>query len=60
MIAEGVETKDQANYLKDRKCDLLQGFYYSMPVPATEIPALMDVDYNSPREETVSALASQT
>lgn len=33
IIAEGVETKDQAKFLFDCGCDAAQGFYYSKPVP---------------------------
>lgn len=33
IIAEGVETGDQAKFLYDCGCDAAQGFYYSKPVP---------------------------
>ena len=35
-IAEGVETIDQVNALKDLGCDLLQGYYYSKPIFAED------------------------
>ncbi|HEX5710862.1 MAG TPA: EAL domain-containing protein, partial [Sulfuricurvum sp.] len=31
VVAEGVETKEQLEFLKERGCDLIQGFYYSPP-----------------------------
>jgi EAL domain-containing protein (putative c-di-GMP-specific phosphodiesterase class I) len=37
VIAEGVETVGQSNLLVDMGCDELQGFLYSMPIPADEI-----------------------
>ncbi len=35
-VAEGVETKDQVDFLREVKCDCVQGFYYAKPVPAAE------------------------
>jgi diguanylate cyclase (GGDEF)-like protein len=37
VIAEGVETKAQLDFLKNEGCDEVQGFYFSRPVPAAEI-----------------------
>ena len=36
VIAEGVETEEQLNALKAMGCDLVQGYYFSRPVPAKE------------------------
>jgi len=33
VVAEGVETERQAEFLRERGCDVLQGFLYSRPVP---------------------------
>jgi EAL domain-containing protein (putative c-di-GMP-specific phosphodiesterase class I) len=32
VIAEGVETEEQLNILKELKCDEIQGYYYSKPL----------------------------
>ena len=32
VVAEGVETKDQLNFLKKKKCDVVQGYYFSKPL----------------------------
>ena len=32
-IAEGVETKEQREYLLEKGCDIIQGYYYSKPLP---------------------------
>lgn len=32
VISEGVETKDQADFLKQAGCDIFQGYYFSKPV----------------------------
>lgn len=35
-VAEGVEDKEQVDYLKKVKCDLIQGYYYSKPIKLNE------------------------
>lgn len=37
IIAEGVETEEQLNYLKQLDCHLIQGYYYSQPLPKKKI-----------------------
>jgi diguanylate cyclase (GGDEF)-like protein len=41
VIAEGVETLDQANFLRVQNCDIAQGYYYSKPVNHTGIETLL-------------------
>ena len=41
VTAEGVETLQQAEALKAMDCDTLQGYYFSKPVAAAEIPGLL-------------------
>ena len=36
VIAEGVETEEQAAFLKENLCDRLQGFLFSPAMPAAE------------------------
>lgn len=36
IIAEGVETEDQADFLRDIGCEVIQGYLYSKPVPEDE------------------------
>lgn len=36
-IAEGVETKEQVEIIKDLGCDIGQGFYWDKPMPANQI-----------------------
>ena len=35
-IVEGVETKEQAEFIKNMKCDIIQGYYYSKPIQKEE------------------------
>jgi predicted signal transduction protein with EAL and GGDEF domain len=37
VVAEGVETEGQLNFLRKQKCDIIQGYYYSRPLPAAEL-----------------------
>ncbi len=37
VLAEGVETSSQLEILRRNGCDFIQGYYYSKPLPATEI-----------------------
>lgn len=46
IIAEGVETEEQLNYLYRHKCHKVQGFYFSKPVPADEALAMMASEQN--------------
>lgn len=40
-IAEGVETTEQLTFLRSRECDLMQGYYFSRPVPADVITQML-------------------
>jgi diguanylate cyclase (GGDEF)-like protein/PAS domain S-box-containing protein len=42
VIAEGVETEAQRDFLRARGCHLMQGYLFSQPVPAEEIPRLLE------------------
>ena len=41
VIAEGVETRGQLEYLQAHDCDQLQGYYFSRPVPAQAFEQLL-------------------
>jgi len=42
VIAEGVEKERQLLYLNDMGCSAIQGYYYSKPLPATEVKLLFE------------------
>lgn len=41
-IAEGVETKEQFQYLKELECDMIQGYYMGRPMPAQGIADILE------------------
>ena len=41
VVAEGVETEKQLEILKDASCDLVQGYYFSRPLPPDEFEQLI-------------------
>lgn len=42
VVAEGVETKEQLDLLKEMGCDIVQGYYFSKPVPAEEFEKFIE------------------
>ena len=41
ITAEGVEYKNQVEFLQDMQCDEIQGYYFSKPLPLSEFEALI-------------------
>ena len=42
VVAEGVETPEQLQTLKNMGCDIVQGYYFSRPVPALEFERFLE------------------
>ncbi len=40
VLAEGVETSNQKEFLQSAKCDMIQGYYYARPMPIKEFELL--------------------
>lgn len=41
VIAEGVETKEQADFLSEIGCDTIQGYYYAKPMPIQQFEEML-------------------
>jgi EAL domain-containing protein (putative c-di-GMP-specific phosphodiesterase class I) len=42
VVAEGVENADDWRYLRDRGCDLAQGYFIGRPMPGAELPGWLE------------------
>lgn len=45
-VAEGIETLEQARFLLEQGCSKQQGYLFSRPVPAEQIPNLLGYDWH--------------
>ena len=41
VVAEGVETEDQAALLAEMGCDMAQGYHFSRPLPHADVPGFL-------------------
>lgn len=49
VVAEGVETEEQMNFLRAEGCNEAQGYYFSKPVPAANFAKLLETGIESSR-----------
>jgi EAL domain-containing protein (putative c-di-GMP-specific phosphodiesterase class I) len=42
IVAEGVESLDQLNYLASEGCNVFQGYYFCKPIPTPEFRKLLE------------------
>ena len=52
VVAEGVETEGQLEILKQGRCDVVQGYYFSRPLPPDEFEALIRREIDTERNQT--------
>ena len=56
-IAEGVETREQLEFLQRNGCDFVQGFYYSRPLPPDQFLEFVDKqDFHTKRRKALEIL----
>ena len=51
VVAEGVETVEQMNFLKEHSCDEMQGYYFSKPIVPEQFADLLRKHVPSPPSE---------
>jgi EAL domain-containing protein (putative c-di-GMP-specific phosphodiesterase class I) len=50
VVAEGVETEDQLDFLREHSCDEMQGYYFSKPIVPEQFADLLRKHIPSPRK----------
>ena len=60
VVAQGVETREQAEHLGAHACDQLQGFYFNRPLPPEQFACLLrdqdtEVTYVGRRRGTLAS-----
>lgn len=53
VVAEGVETQSEWDYLKSVECDLVQGYYFHKPMPEEEFLKLLDAIEENPKDTSL-------
>ena len=53
-VAEGVEDRDDWDFLRAAGCDLAQGYFIARPMPAADLPGWM-ADWESRRRELAAS-----
>ena len=51
VIAEGVETVEQLTTLKTMGCEIIQGYYFSPPLPAKDFTKLIEAEISGDKGE---------
>ena len=44
LVAEGVETTAQLQFLREQGCQAFQGYLFCRPVPSHQLPAAVDIE----------------
>jgi EAL domain-containing protein (putative c-di-GMP-specific phosphodiesterase class I) len=59
VVAQGVETRQQAEFLREHACDELQGFYFGHPVPADQFRDVLRAQAGAPAVADLAARRSK-
>lgn len=59
-VAEGVEVREQVDFLASQDCDMIQGYFYAKPMPASDYEVRMNERYRPKDEDECHRIAQQT
>jgi len=59
IVAEGVETREQLEFLSTHGCTLAQGFFIAKPVEAAEMAKLLKIGSDHPATMTLPVAAKR-
>ena len=48
VVAEGVETEAQMGFLRNQRCDIVQGYFFSHPLPAEDLSVYLRNNHRPP------------
>ncbi|MES2366560.1 MAG: EAL domain-containing protein [Pseudomonadota bacterium] len=60
VVAEGVETEAQCQFLRRHQCDEMQGYYFSHPLPFTKVTALLNEKRQLPENILIQKKTTRT
>ena len=49
IVAEGVENEHQLMFLSSRQCDIIQGYFFSRPLPVKDMSTLLESIETAPQ-----------
>lgn len=55
IVAEGIEKKEQVDFLAKQDCDMIQGYYFAKPMPASDYESRMDSEQQSDTEQQLDS-----
>lgn len=54
-VAEGVETQEQINLLRELNCNMAQGYFFARPIPESDFKKLLMTEQKQSKQKTVEA-----